>query len=102
MRPWLLMSCACVAIASCASAPGEAYDPGQRRQAVFDAYLIAHGMAVSYARSGHANVKVVGELARLDRRARALASNPSEDGSTAAEAVKALTSYAARQENGLQ
>ena len=101
MRPWLLMSCACVAIASCASAPGEVSDSGQQRQALLDAYLIAHGMAVSYARSGHANPKVVGELARLDRRARSLASNPSDDESSVAEAVAALTAYAARQDDGL-
>ena len=66
MRPWLLLCCFCVALASCASAPGEDYDPVQRRQALLDAYLIAHGMARSYARSGHASPEVVAELARLD------------------------------------
>jgi hypothetical protein len=102
MRPWLLLCCIFVALASCASSPGEDYDPGLRRQALLDAYLIAHGMAASYATSRHANTKVVAELARLDRRARALASNPSTDPSSTEAAVAALTNYAARQSGGLQ
>jgi hypothetical protein len=102
MRPWLLLCCFCVALASCASAPGEDYDPVQRRQALLDAYLIAHGMARSYARSGHASPEVVAELARLDMRARQLASNPRTDESSTEEAVAALTNYAARQAGGLQ
>jgi len=102
MRPWLLLFCVCIALASCASSPGEAYDAGMRRQALLDAYLIAHGMATSYATSRHANVRVVAELARLDRRARALASNPATDESSTEAAVAALTNYAARQSGGLQ
>jgi hypothetical protein len=102
MRPWLLLCCICIAVASCASAPGEATDPGQRRQALLDAYLIAHGMAKSYAQSRHASARVVAELARLDGRARALASNPATDESSTEAAVAALTNYAAGQSGGLQ
>ncbi len=102
MRPWLPIFFTCVAVASCASSPGDEYDPGMRRQALMDAYLIAHGMAGSYARSRHASPQVVAELARLDRRARSLASNPQTDESSTAEAVAALSNYAARQSEGIQ
>jgi len=102
MRPWLCLFCLCIALASCASSPGEEYEAGMRRQALLDAYLIAHGMAASYATSRHANAVVVAELARLDRRARALASNPATDESSTEAAVAALTNYAARQSSGLQ
>jgi hypothetical protein len=66
---------------------------------LLDAYLIAHGMATSYAESPNANPAVVEQLRRLDLRAQkslqALGARGDMDAT--ANAVAALTDYAARQ-----
>lgn len=70
--------------------------------AVRDAYVIAHGMAISYVMSRRASPAVVEQLARLDARARqavlSLQRMPSDSGQEQADAaVSAFTSFAARQ-----
>ncbi len=94
----LTAAAACAGMAACDLSGGM----GQvsRPQVLLDSYLIAHGMATSYAENPDANLAVVQELARLDHRAaeavRALA-HQGGDLSGTAEAVAALTDYAARQ-----
>ena len=71
--------------------------------AVRDAYAIAHGMAFSYAGSDDADPGIVAQLVRLDARAiQAVhsmdrAPTGSAQARETAEAVAALTEFAARQ-----
>ncbi len=60
-----------------------------------DAYLVAHGMAVSYVERPDANPAVVQQLIVLDRRASAAMHD--RDNSATAQAVAALTDFAASQ-----
>jgi len=75
---------------------------------MLDAYAIAHGMAATYAHSRRADPVVVVQLARLDLRAaealRSLegASPGFEQERATADAIAALTEYAARQDGGSQ
>ena len=89
--------CLCLLLAACAADP---VADAQRPRALVDAYLIAHGMAASYAQAPQADPAVVEQLGRLDIRAaqavRSLAREPGNLSATA-EAVAALTDYAARQ-----
>ncbi len=98
MRIALLTAAACAGLAACDAGGG--VTQVSRPQVLLDSYLIAHGMATSYAENPDANLAVVQELARLDHRAsdavRALA-HRGGDVSGTAEAVAALTDYAARQ-----
>ena len=88
-----------VAVVACASGEQAAISPGP--MALVDAYLIAHGMAASYANSGTADPAVVNQLARLDRKAaeavQSLSQVPNSDQSATAAAISALAGYAARQ-----
>ena len=94
----LTAAAACAGLAAC-NLGGEIQQVS-RPQVLLDSYLIAHGMATSYAENPDANLAVVQELARLDHRAsdaiRALARRGGDVSGTA-EAVAALTDYAARQ-----
>jgi hypothetical protein len=88
-------------LAACAASPWQTEDMTHRPQALLDAYLIAHGMAASYAQSDEARPEVVMQLRLLDLRAarsiRELGhANPGNVEATV-EAVAALTDYAARQ-----
>ena len=93
----LTAAAACAGLAACL---GGGLQQVSRPQVLLDSYLIAHGMATSYAQNPDANLAVVQKLARLDHRAadavRALA-HRGGDVSGTAEAVAALTDYAARQ-----
>ncbi len=92
MRTTLLLSLLC---AGCALSPSAQEDASLRPAALVDAYVVAHGMAISYASSPEANPDVVQQLARLDLQAqRAVRAN---DSGATAEAIAALTEYAARQ-----
>ena len=84
---------ACLLCASCALTPSAKEDAALRPVALLDAYLIAHGMAASYASSPDANPDVVLTLARLDIKAQLAVRR--QDGAT--DAIAALTDYAARQ-----
>ena len=98
MRIVLLTAAACAGLAACDVNGG--MQQVSRPQVLLDSYLMAHGMATSYAENPDANLAVVQELARLDHRAadavRALARRGGDLSGTA-EAVAALTDYAARQ-----
>jgi hypothetical protein len=91
----------CAVLAACTGSLGEQAAAAHRPQALLDAYLIAHGMAASYAESPDANPAVVLQLARLDMRAaasvRSLDRPYKADIDATASAVAALTDYAARQ-----
>jgi hypothetical protein len=91
----------CAILGACAVSPEQQEDAARRPQALLDAYLIAHGMAASYAESPDAKPAVVVQLAKLDMRAaqsvRALAKPYDADMDATASAVAALTDYAARQ-----
>ena len=89
----------CIVVAGCAISPEEQDDAQRRPQALVDAYLVAHGMAMSYAKSPNAKPDVVLQLARLDMRAAASvrALTRSTDMAATASAVAALTDFAARQ-----
>ena len=94
----LTAAAACASLVACDFGGG--FEAASRPQVLLDSYLIAHGMATSYAENPDANLAVVQELARLDQRAadavRALARRDGDLSGTA-EAVAALTDYAARQ-----
>jgi hypothetical protein len=89
----------CLVLTTCA------YDPmGSIRHnpmAIYDAYLIAHGMALSYDEQADADPAVTSQLAKLDLRARRalvdLARAPGGDPDETARAVAALSDYAALQ-----
>jgi hypothetical protein len=66
-----------------------------REASLHDAYLVAHGMATSYVERPDANPSVVQQLEVLDNRA--AAAMRTDDSTATAEAVAALTTYAARQ-----
>ena len=89
----------CLLLTGCASLSWQAarHDPN----AIFDAYLIAHGMVRSYEERVDAAPAVTLELQRLDVRARLalvdLARAPDSDADDSARAVAALTDFAARQ-----
>jgi hypothetical protein len=91
----------CAALAGCAASPWNQQQASRRPDALLDAYLIAHGMAASYAESPEARPAVVLQLRTLDIKAaeaiRTLAQTQTADMAATAEAVAALTDYAARQ-----
>ncbi len=70
-------------------------NPAMREAALHDAYLVAHGMVTSYVERPDANPSVVQQLEVLDNRAEA--ASRTDDSTATAEAVAALTTYAARQ-----
>jgi hypothetical protein len=90
----------CALLAGCALSADPAAT-AERPMALMDAYLIAHGMAASYAGMPDADPAVVEQLARLDMRAEAavqsMARRRHADLAATAQAVAALTDYAARQ-----
>ena len=91
----------------CVSACAEVAEaPAPEPMSLVDAYLIAHGMAQTYAESDSADPAVVGELARLDRKAadaiRSLTRVRSGNEAATAAAVAALTGFAARQASAPQ
>ncbi len=99
----LLLGCAL--LAGCAASPwqsGATHQP----EALLDAYLIAHGMATSYAQSDEARADVVMQLRSLDYKAaqsiRNLGRARSGNVEATVEAVAALTDYAARQSSQQQ
>ncbi len=94
-------------LGSCAMS-GEEFGPAAESDnpaALRDAYVIAHGMAISYATSGRASSAVVAQLARLDARAAqavvSMQRMPSDsDQEQASAAVSAFAAFAARQAVG--
>ena len=88
----------CLLLTRCAGFSGYG-SPNPR--AVFDAYLIAHGMVKSYDERADADPAISQQLATLDARARgallALGQGADPDTDASARAVAALTEYAARQ-----
>ena len=100
MRIALSIAAACAALAACTLGDSGA-DQSTAPLVLLDSYLIAHGMATSYANNPDANITVVQELARLDRRAanavRALAQRRGGNLAETSQAIAALTDYAARQ-----
>ena len=100
----LLLGCAL--LAGCAASPWQSGNVSHQPEAVLDAYLIAHGMAASYAQSDDARADVVMQLRSLDLKAaqsiRNLSRAPSGNVEATAEAVAALTDYAARQSTQAQ
>ena len=92
MRPILFLALFCT---GCALSPDTRETEALRPAALLDAYLVAHGMARSYAQSPAADPAVVLQLARLDFKA--LSAVRTQDNSATADAVAALTAYAARQ-----
>ncbi len=89
----LLLLPGCAGTAMHAPAPKR---PGP--QALVDSYLIAHGMALGYGRSGRAGPAEIGELIRYDRAAMlAVATALLEPGRTrtiqAQQAVSAMVRY---------
>jgi len=95
------MLIACTILSACAASPWARDDADHRPEALLDAYLIAHGMAASYAESPGARPGVVLQLQSLDMKAqhsiRDLANPYPANVEATAEAVAALTDYAARQ-----
>jgi hypothetical protein len=89
----------CLVLTGCAALPWQAdrHDP----RAIFDAYLIAHGMVHSYEERPDADPAVTLELTRLDQQAHLalvnLARAPGSDVDDSARAVAALSDFAARQ-----
>ena len=79
----------------CALSPDAQETAALRPVALLDAYLVAHGMAASYASSPSADPGVVLQLARLDLQAAAAVRTRNQDAT--ARAVAALTAYAASQ-----
>jgi hypothetical protein len=96
---------ACAGLSACvtpwATPPWMPESADRRPEALLDAYLIAHGMATSYAESPGARREVVQQLQTLDMNAqrsiRGLAMPYPANMEATAEAVAALTDYAARQ-----
>jgi hypothetical protein len=105
LPPWWLSAAitlaACAILAACAASPWQHDAADHRPEALLDAYLIAHGMAASYAESPGARPAVVLQLRALDmsaqRSIRHLATPYPSNVEATAEAVAALTDYAARQ-----
>lgn len=94
------LTLAAVAVLIGCAASGQA-ETSPQPMALVDAYLIAHGMATSYAESETAAPAVVNQLARLDRKAAQAVQSMSQvqtgnEAATAA-AISALAGYAARQ-----
>jgi hypothetical protein len=92
---------ACALLAACAASPWQREEFSHRPEALLDAYLIAHGMATSYAQSDEARAEVVMQLRNLDIKAAQSIRNlghayPANVRATV-EAVAALTDFAARQ-----
>ncbi len=91
----------CALLCACAASPWEQEMAARRPEALLDAYQIAHGMAASYAESPGARPTVVLQLRTLDMKAqnslRELATPYPANVEATAEAVAALTDYAARQ-----
>jgi hypothetical protein len=91
----------CLLLSACAFTPGAPF--GHDPRAIADAYLIAHGMAISYDERQDADAGVTVELGKLDMRARralvAMAQMPDHDPDETARAVAALSNYAALQTN---
>jgi len=91
----------CSVLCACAASPWQRAADDHRPEALLDAYLIAHGMAASYAESPGARPAVVLQLRTLDMNAqhsiRALANPYPSNVEATAEAVAALTDFAARQ-----
>jgi len=91
----------CLLLTGCALLPAG----GDRRNpmAIYDAYLIAHGMAISYDERLDADPAVSHELATLDARAHRalldLARGQTGDPDQSARAVAALSDFASRQTN---
>jgi hypothetical protein len=98
---WAIVAIGCAALNGCAGAPWQREAEDHRPEALLDAYLIAHGMAASYAESPGARPPVVLQLRTLDMKAaqsiRELARPYDANVEATAEAVAALTDYAARQ-----
>jgi hypothetical protein len=92
---------ACAVLSACAASPWQRAAADHRPEALLDAYLIAHGMAASYAESPAARPGVVLQLRTLDMNAqhaiRALANPYPSNVEATAQAVAALTDFAARQ-----
>jgi hypothetical protein len=89
----------CLLLSACATMGG---DPDRHSPyAIYDAYLIAHGMAESYDERPDADPVVLRQLATLDMRAHRalidLARAPDGNADATARAVAALSDYAARQ-----
>lgn len=91
----------CLLLSACATLAPEGSRHSAR--AIFDAYLIAHGMVKSYDERPDADPAISQQLATLDIRAsRALINlgpGPDSDPEVTARAVAALTDYAAQQTN---
>ncbi len=91
----------CTLLCACVASPWEQEMAARRPEALLDAYQIAHGMAASYAESPGARPSVVMQLHMLDMKAqhslRELATPYPSNVEATAEAVAALTDYAARQ-----
>ena len=77
------------------SGQGCALQSAPEPASVRDTYLVAHGMASSYARRPDADPAVVQQLAILDERAAIAVQG--QDNAAMANTVAALTSFAARQ-----
>ncbi len=96
----ITMLAACALLCACVS-PWQKELAARRPEALLDAYQIAHGMAASYAESPGARPSVVLQLRTLDMNAqhslRELATPYPANVEATAEAVAALTDYAARQ-----
>jgi len=101
MRVSLPILLGCAGLAACAASPWAQEDAARRPEALLDAYLIAHGMAASYAQSAEAKPAVVQQLRNLDMKAaqsiRDLTQASTANVAATAEAVAALTDYAAHQ-----
>ncbi len=87
----------CAVAAACALMPAHSSD--QSPLAIYDAYLIAHGMVESYGNQPDADPAVAAELARLDQQAAVAIRQMDRTGSgdEPARAVAALSDYAASQ-----
>jgi hypothetical protein len=90
----------CLLLAACALVPNTGRHSAR---AIFDAYLIAHGMVKSYDERPDADPVIAQQLATLDVQASraliGLAPGPNSDPEATARAVAALTDYAAQQTN---
>ncbi len=87
----------CLCLSGCAAMP---WRTDRHDLAIFDAYLIAHGMVLSYEERPDADPEVTLALSGLDQRAHALVELARASGSDpddSARAVAALSDYASRQ-----
>ena len=98
-KMWSVLAVSLALLAACALLPGR--DDQERRQAIVDAYLIAHGMAQSYREAPDADPAVTAQLSMLDSKAsaevQALTASGGGDTDASSRAVAALTDYAASQ-----